>query len=138
MKLENNLAFEILEKIPVGIYVINKDNQVIYYNTTFSQIFETGVHKVNSYFGSIVRCRYCLPNGSPDDNEFRCNHCQIRKQHQKAFDLKNKVPEEEIVQEFTVGQQKKIKYLSIQPVYLDQDVVMVTVRDLTDAAEKLL
>ena len=138
MALDQNLASEMIEKLPVGIYVVNPDNQIIYYNQEFSRIFETGVHPILPYFGTVVRCRYCKPNGATDVNEYRCTNCLVKKQHRETFDRQTSMPPQELVQEFTIGNKKEIKYLSIQTVYLSADRIMVLVRDLTKLAQNLM
>ncbi len=138
MDKKNIYSDQMIEKMPFGVYIIDREHNISYYNQAFSEIFYPGVHQTNVYFGLLARCKYCTTDGTSDSNNPICSNCLIIKQHESAFSSGLPSQSQEIVQEFEINGKKELKYIKIQSIPLDDNHLMVLLTDLTNEAKKLV
>ena len=146
------LTKEIVDRLPWGIIVIDRDFKVQYTNPRFQEIFDPQAaqqfpmdrEKLPVCMGHILGCGY---NGSADHLKGRgaCRHCEFRIPIDMLSDI---VPHAHapgtpgdkytVVKEFLIQGQKVLKYLVIQYVALGNGRMMLLVDDQTpDALAKL-
>lgn len=137
MKIDANLSSQMIESMPFGIYMVDKNMEISYYNQAFADIFSTGVHKTLPYFGELVNCGYCTA-GKSDPDSVQCSNCLIIRQHKSAFESGKTTKPQDVVQEFFIKGTKQMMYFQIQSIPLDENRVMVIIKDLTQETNKLL
>ncbi len=137
MQNDPNLSNQMLESMPFGIYIVDKNMEISYYNQAFADMFSTGLHKTLPYFGKLVNCGYCV-SGEADPESAQCSNCLIIRQHKTAFESRLVTTPQDVVQEFAIDGEKKLMYLQIQSIPLDEHRIMVLIKNLTGEAEKLL
>ena len=142
------LIREIVERLPLGIVVIDHAFNVQYMNPRFQEIFDPpsaqllpmAREKSPTCMGHILGCSH---NGSGNAFEGRgaCRHCEFRIPIDMVSDIASKVDtgrspagEYTVVKEFMIHGKKVLKYLEVQYVVLGGDRLMVLVDDQTQAA----
>lgn len=137
MNLDQNISNQMIEALPIGVYVVDSSMEISYYNQAFANIFSPGVHKTKPYFGHLVSCGYCQ-EGQPDPESVSCSNCLIIRQHNQAFQTGHATEVQDVVQEFHIQGERKLMYIQIQSIPLNNELLMVLIKDLTEEAEKLI
>lgn len=137
MQMDANLSNQMIESIPFGIYIVDRNMEISYYNQAFADVFSTGVHKTLPYFGDLVNCGYCVA-GKADNESAQCSNCLIIRQHNQVFESGEITKPQDIVQEFLINGVKRLMYFQIQSIPLDENRLMVIIKDLTQEAKKLV
>ena len=141
------LIREIVERLPLGIVVIDHAFNVQYMNPRFQEIFDPSVaqllpndrEKTPSCMGHILGCSH-NDSGNASEGMGACRHCEFRISIDMVSDIASKVRtgspagEYTVVKEFMIHGKKVLKYLEIHYVVLGGGRLMVLVDDQTQAA----
>ncbi|MDO9510235.1 MAG: PAS domain-containing protein [Bacteroidales bacterium] len=131
----NNLPDFILSNLSLGVYLLDENNHLLYFNEAFRSLFGAGDNSIGLYVGHVLSCGFDSDN--KEGQGTHCRYCGFSKAYQEVRKTGNPslLQKQVLKQTNTKG---GIYYLEISVFPMPENRLLVFVNDQTHEMEGLV
>ncbi len=140
IKDSNQFLNELIDNITSAIFIVDEDPRIFSINDSFETLFyKTEDQVIKQLCGNAIGCIFHVEEGKDCGQTSNCDDCILRKNILKTYKTKKPIYKTLLVRGFYIKGTPITKYLIFTTKYvryMDTDMVLVVVEDITEIEEQ--
>ncbi len=139
---DREFLMEIINHFPDAIVLLDQEMTIKFCNKSFISLFQlTDENSLNEVLGHSIGCKDFHEGAVDEAMKINCSNCKIKNSVKETFSSKKEQEPDTIVLQTINDENKPLKLIQFQSVYLSfkgEDFALLKISDLTELGEKTL